>query len=118
MVRVFAAYHYGGQTVHPVDEEVSHVLASAVMDDDHLILAKSNHCIEIVSLVAPPAPRPSSPASDQDCRMDDEEQPNEDDDDELNHNEGSKAALSFPTLDKVHRMLYCKQGKNRIHKTA
>lgn len=112
MVRVFAAYHYGGQTVLPVDDEAGHVLASAVMDDDHLILAKSNHCIEIVSLVAS---RPCTPPDDSDVPMMmpamEHMEPNADDD--VNHNEGWKTpsnTLSFPTLDKVHRMLYCKQG--------
>lgn len=116
MVRVFAAYHYGGQTVHPVDDEAA-VLASAVMDDDHLILAKANHCIEIVSLLAPAAP--ADAAADE---LDDvpTRSTDSDDPDDVNHNEAAQpqhqqrnTTLSFPTLDRVHRMLYCKQGNIR-----
>lgn len=113
MVRVFSTYHYGDQTVHPLGDEET-ILASAIMDDDHLILAKVNHCIEIVSLSAGPAPA-DKVADELDgvpTRSNELEAS-----DDGHHNVAAQSqqrrntTLSFPTLDRVYRLLYCKQGK-------
>lgn len=80
------------------------VLASAIMDDDHLIVAKSNHCIEIVPLTGTTSTANNAAAAGSDG-------------DVLSSANGqqqqppSTATLTFPTLDRVHRLLYCKQGE-------
>lgn len=110
MVRVFSAYHYRGQSIHSISEDIS---ASCLMDNDHIILAKSNHVIEIRSIRqqeqhivnkengSPCDPTVNTP-------------------DDLNHNspDGEQAAgqesasmsLSFPTVDQVLSVVHCKQG--------
>lgn len=98
MVRVFSAYHYRGQDVHTVSEDI---LASCLMDNDHIILAKSNHIIEIRSISN---------------SENDEQQHQNDDDEEHNKNilpNGSSApmCLSFATVNQVQKIVYSKHGK-------
>ena len=89
MVRVFSAYHYRAQNIHTINDDI---LASCLMDSNHIILAKTNHIIEILSL-----------------------------NDDVNHNEDAAQphkpiqSISFPTVDYVQRMTYCKQGNTDFY---
>ncbi|KAG4069460.1 hypothetical protein HA402_001759 [Bradysia odoriphaga] len=87
MVRVFSAYHYRGQTIHTINDEI---LATCVMENtDRIAIAKSNsYIVDIVSLKS-----------------------NRDNND-LNHNDSDKLkiVLSFPTVDQVQQIAYCCNG--------
>lgn len=109
MVRVFSTYHFLGQNIHIVNDDI---LTSCLLDDNHLILAKSNHIIEIRSIQHP-----------------EDTQSNIDD---LNHNSNEAQTrrkiqkipmpelssinattlqpLTFPTVDHVQQLEYCKNG--------
>lgn len=107
MVRVFSAYHYRGQSIHSISEDIS---ASCLMDNDHIILAKSNHVIEIRSI-----------RQGQEHGLNTTENvAAPDTTDDLNHNspdaevaaqqESASMSLSFPTVDQVLSVVHCKQG--------
>lgn len=92
MVRVFSVYHYLGQNIHTVDD----IIGASLLDNDHIILAKPNHIIEILPL--------------QESAHDD-----------VNHNDHQSYTiggdsipfdgLQFPTVDQVQQLKYCKNGK-------
>lgn len=88
MVRVFSAYHYRGQTIHTINDEI---LATCIMENtDRIAIAKSNsYIVDIVSLKS------------------------NNDNNDLNHNDNEKLkiVLSFPTVDQVQQIVYCCNGK-------
>lgn len=91
MVRVFSAYHFRGQTIHTIGDDI---LASCILENtDRIAIAKSNHIVDIVSLKS------------------------NSDKNDLNHNENEKLkiVLSFPTVDQVQQILYCCNGKQIFH---
>lgn len=86
MVRVFSAYHYRGQTIHTINDDI---LASCIMENsDTIAIAKSNHIVDIVTLRS------------------------NNDNNDLNHNDNEKLkiVLSFPTVDQVQQIVYCCNG--------
>lgn len=94
MVRVFSAYHYRGQTIHTINDEI---LATCVMENtDRIAIAKSNsYIVDIVSLKS------------------------NNDNNDLDHNDNDKLkiVLSFPTVDQVQQIAYCCNGKMFFNKT-
>lgn len=91
MVRVFSAYHYRGQTIHTINDEI---LATCLMENtDRIAIAKSNsYIVDIVSLKS------------------------NNDNNDLNHNDNEKLkiVLSFPTVDQVQQIAYCCNGKKFV----
>ncbi|KAJ6643629.1 Hermansky-Pudlak syndrome 3 protein like [Pseudolycoriella hygida] len=87
MVRVFSAYHYRGQTIHTINDEI---IATCILENtDRIAIAKSNSfVVDIVSLKS------------------------NDDSNDLNHNDNEKlnVVLSFPTVDQVQQIAYCCNG--------
>lgn len=109
-MRVFSAYHYRGQSIHSISEDIS---ASCLMDNDHIILAKSNHVIEIRSIRQQEhivnkesvSPTDSMHGTTEDLNH------NSPDGDEGAGQESASMSLSFPTVDQVLSVVHCKQGK-------
>lgn len=90
MVRVFSVYHYRKQNVHTVNDDI---IAASLFDRNHIILAKSNHLIEILPLF---------------------ESTND-----VNHNSDDRHSsdrnllevpLQFPTVDQVTQLQYSTNG--------
>lgn len=108
MVRVFSAYHYRGQSIHSISEGIS---ASCLMDNDHIILAKSNHVIEIRSIRQHEHAKENVTPSEPMAGMDDLNHNSPDVEEAAAGQESASMSLSFPTVDQVISVVHCKQGK-------
>lgn len=109
MVRVFSTYHYLGQDVHIINDDI---LTSCLLDDNHLILAKLNHIIEI---------RPIQHSDVIQCNPEDVNHNTKDVYYEIpqqhqeisqfpSNNKSISDSLVFPTVDQVKKLEYCKNG--------
>lgn len=108
MVRVFSAYHYRGQSIHSISEDIS---ASCLMDNDHIILAKSNHVIEIRSIRQQEQTLNKDSVTSDPAATTDDLNHNSPDGEEAGAQESASMSLSFPTVDQVISVVHCKQGK-------
>lgn len=92
MVRVFSAYQFGGQSIHRISDDIR---TACLIDFNHLALAKFNHLIEIVALTA----------------TENESKEDQQTNSSLPNDNGIQAEFTFPTVDEVIEMVYCKFGK-------
>lgn len=96
MVRVFSAYQFAGQSIQCINDDVR---AACIIDSKQLVLAKGNHVIEIVTLQKFGKNDIEAAAA-------------------IASNENEiETKFSFPSVDEVKQMVYCKFGKylpNRI----
>lgn len=90
MVRVFSAYQFAGQSIQRINGDVR---AACIIDARQLVLAKSNHVIEIVTL-----------------RKFDKSDGEIENTASLEENEIEKQFV-FPSVDEVKQMVYCKFGE-------
>lgn len=89
MVRVFSAYQFAGQSIQCINGDVR---AACIIDARQLVLAKSNHVIEIVAL---------QKFGENDNVVDASTASNENEID---------TKFTFPSVDEVKHMVYCKFG--------
>lgn len=99
MVRVFSAYQFGGQIIHRIQDDIR---AACLIDDSHLILAKCNHLIEILTL--------HKSLSYVDISNNASNETSTNTVNYLNDNQ-IQTKFSFPTVDEVIQMVYCKFGE-------
>lgn len=93
MVRVFSVYQFNGQTIHRVPDDIR---TACLIDANHLVLARFNHLIEIVSLQNT---NNEFSANNEEIAAD---SPNDND---------IQTKFTFPTVDEVIEMVYCKYGE-------
>lgn len=91
MVRVFSAYQFAGQSIQCINGDVR---AACIIDAKQLVLAKGNHVIEIVTL---------QKFGKDDSVIDAATASNENE---------IETTFTFPSVDEVKQMVYCKFGKS------
>lgn len=89
MVRVFSAYQFAGQSIQCINGDIR---AACILDAKQLILAKGNHVIEIVTLQKFDKCESVIDAATASNEYEIEKQ------------------FTFPSVDEVMQMVYCKFG--------
>lgn len=101
MVRVISVYHFLSQTINTIkDDDIIDII---MLNSNQLILAKSNHTIEILDLVQLNKDRL---VTDQKYNERHDEDINKDDKETNKSN-----PIVFSTVDSVLEMIYCRNGK-------
>ena len=90
-------YQFGGQNIHRIIDDIS---GAAVNEQNELILAKRNHMIEIISLESPREPTIDSYQKRKPRR-----------DFQAAAENDIQSKLTFPTVDEVVEMVYCRSRK-------
>lgn len=97
MVRVISVYHFLSQTINTIKDD--DIIDIVMLNSNQLILAKSNHTIEILDLVQLNKDRlVTDQKNNEDIKKDAKET-------------NKSNPIVFSTVDSVIEMIYCRNGK-------